>query len=130
MSNRYGRKQRRAHRAALAEVERRAAESAKAFRQMLSNAQSQARERDEALRLLGAGYAKHIFEHLVERASGEFMQRAMVELARHGIANMQVSMEPPRPDFEQGESVRIVRVLIPHAELNMVVNERRAYHGR
>jgi hypothetical protein len=130
MANRYGRKQKRAHRAALTELQQRALDMSRHYQRLIGGLEERVRARDEAMRLLGAGYGKHILEEMVEQTASKFLRKAVEELGRNGLAAMQVSVarRPMMQDRVMRE-VSVVRVLIPEAEYHAVVNDRMAKYG-
>ena len=124
MGNRYGRKQKRAHRAAMADVQARAVEMSLRYQRLLGTAEEKARAAQETARLIAAGHAGACLRDIVAKAEGEFVQKALTEMAAKGVARMQVYSHK-RPAFQKMEYERIVTVVIPETVWNFAIEEPR-----
>lgn len=97
MASRYGRKKRRAHRAKVAELERRALDMAQRYQQLLRGRDQELWDARSALRNLATDEAKRHMAVAVQELSDEFMRRAVLEIGASGVNLMQVYAQAKAP---------------------------------
>lgn len=97
MASRYGRKKRRAHRAKVAEMERRALDMAQRYQQLLRGRDQELWDARSALRNLATDEAKRHMAVAVQELSDEFMRRAVLEIGASGVNLMQVYAQAKAP---------------------------------
>jgi len=97
MASRYGRKKRRAHRAKVAELERRALDMAQRYQQLLRGRDQELWDARSALRNLATDEAKRHMAVAVQKLSDEFMRRAVLEIGASGVNLMQVYAQAKAP---------------------------------
>ena len=114
MASRYGRKKRRAHRAKVAELERRALDMAQRYQQLLRGRDQELWDARSALRNLATDEAKRHMAVAVQKLSDEFMRRAVLEIGASGVNLMQVYAQAKAPiAMVPADTVHIYTVMIP-----------------
>ena len=115
MASRYGRKKRRAHRAKVAEMERRALDMAQRYQQLLRGRDQELWDARSALRNLACDEAKRHMAAAVQKLSDEFMRRALLEIGKSGVNLMQVYAHQPKAPIAMvpADTVQIYTVMIP-----------------
>lgn len=120
MASRYGRKKRRAHRALVADMERRANEMARNFQRLIADREAKVREAQAAMKHLAAPEVQHRLREIARKAADTFTERALLEIGKSGINLMHVYADV-RPDYREMREVRVYTVVIPETVWRTVV---------
>jgi len=112
MSSRYGRKKRRAHRAQVESLQRRAIEMAENYRRIIHDQENKVREANAAMKHLALPEVQHRLNQIAREAADEFAAKALREMSKNGLNLMHVYADR-RPDPREMRDLRVYTVVIP-----------------